>query len=376
MTHQCCVRTAARSGENPGKVPVPTGQGRMGSGAAPRAAPRPSPCPAPREPPPRRRPQRARPRLRARRPAGRSPRADSGPGRRRPFRGLRECPRPGAAARGGWERGAPAASEKQKPTGGGRVGRSRRSAAPCPHPVPLRVPARETAAALPRPARPRSAQAAGGATVGFTAREAPPPRPRNGPATANAKLTGGAQGPPSAPHAGSARGSGPPLAGTRGGRRAWEWGARARCCLPSSAGSPGVGRDLTPLPPSPHARPADPRRILHPSATRSAAPPAAPSRPHREIDHAGRARGGSGVGRGRPLSSARRAAPPGLARRLLAPTPPRRVLKGASGPAGLCPRGGEGHAGGGAGGTAGELDSIPFPSASPGATFRRGLPLP
>ncbi|XP_022378924.1 basic proline-rich protein-like [Enhydra lutris kenyoni] len=52
----------------------------------------------------------------------------------------------------------------------------------------------------------------------------PPTPPRNGPATANGKLTGGERGPPSAPHAGS-----------------------ARCCLPSSAGSPG----LAPLPPQP-----------------------------------------------------------------------------------------------------------------------------
>lgn len=86
------------AGRIPGKVPLPTGQGRMASGAAPRAAPRPAPCaqratsaaasPA-REAP------AASPESGGRGAAGawtgRSPRADSGPGRRRPFRGLRSC---------------------------------------------------------------------------------------------------------------------------------------------------------------------------------------------------------------------------------------------------------------------------------------------
>lgn len=45
-----------------------------------------------------------------------------------------------------------------------------------------------------------------------------------------------------------------------------------------------------------------------------------------------------------PRSSARGTAPLGRAGRLLAPTPPCRVLKGAGGPAGLCPFGWEGHA--------------------------------
>ncbi|XP_032726963.1 collagen alpha-1(I) chain [Lontra canadensis] len=369
MTRQCCVQTAAGAGENPRESPPSNrarqdGQRGRTQGSAEAG---PVPC-APRATSaaasPAREPPAAGPASRGRGAAGArtglSPHADSGPGRRRPFPGLRSC-FPGARvpeARSRRERrvGArsPAASEKQKPAGGGRVGRSHRSAAPGPHPVPLRVPAREAAAALPRPARPRSAQAAGGATVGFTAREAPPPpaqRAGDSERETDGRRAGSALRPArrlrSLLWAAAGRDAGrPPRMGTGGP------------ALAAASRAPPGPRVSPHLPPSPHARPADPRRIPHPSATRSAAPPAAPSRPHRASHHAGRARGGCGVGRGRPLS-VRRAAPPGLARRLLAPTLQRRVLKGAASPAGLCPPGGEGHARG-EGGAAGPEVRQPY----------------
>lgn len=133
----------------------------------------------------------------------------------------------------------------------------------------------------------------------------------------------------------------------------------------------------TPLPPAPMGPPLAPQLRGPPSGEELPAPTAqslAPTRAsgRRASDHAGRVWGGCRAGRERPLSSARGVAPPGRARRLLAPTPPCRVLKGAARPAGLCPCGREGHAGGRGAGGAGP----PIPSATPGAKFRSGLPLP
>lgn len=75
-----------------------------------------------------------------------------------------------------------------------------------------------------------------------------------------------------------------------------------------------------------------------------------------------------------PRSSARGTAPLGRAGRLLAPTPPCRVLKGAGGPAGLCPFGWEGHARD-SGQPHGPLEALALPPLCP-PKFTLGHSLP
>lgn len=138
-------------------------------------------------------------------------------------------------------------------------------------------------------------------------------------------------------------------------------GAGSQASLPFALRAPGPDRGLheppalRPLPnlqPVPRAPPSA-SRAEFPAPTKTSrrqerrGGPGPPSPHPKQVGKRGQVttQGAPGAsGPEHPRSSARGTAPLGRAGRLLAPTPPCRVLKGAGGPAGLCPFGWEGHA--------------------------------